>query len=1180
MSEMLTEEQRRAVETIDRNIALSAGAGSGKTKVLVDRYFYILENGVRRGGGELTPADILAITFTRKAAGEMRSRIRKKLLAKIEAAGVEPGANSGQSGAATDRDFWRRQLKGLEFAQISTIHSLCSRILKENPLKCGLDPGFNLLEDFDSSQFEEERLDEYLEREFAAGNEDLKLLLAAYGLDRVRNNLLQVYPEMVKLAKGYDLTVDCYRKYAVLLLQEKITLLKQTLRELVKASKYVDEMPRKKKITKAHERLWLIDRHLAAIEAGLDKLPPDLVLFDKLAHFQSRVPDLFKDGINKLKELRTGIDLFLADYASEPCVRAWQRLALGYAQHLHAKKLEQNVLGFDDLERLAIELLESDRDICRRYRETFSYIMVDEFQDTNDRQRRLVYLLAGGDAEVLKDNRLFVVGDPKQSIYRFRGADVSVFGRVQADVGEEGCLKLSVNFRSTESILEAANTVFARLMAEPGAFSRLEPAEANRGQGVKPLLLEVCYGRNPESGIGSENRSLKLEFEAVAEEMENLYQENGIPFEDMTVLLNVMTHCDILTDALRRHGIPYRVIDGKGFYERQEVLDLLNLFKVVRNRRRSLELAGVLRSPYFGLSDATITSLFLECQDAKQDAKKCLWDVLELLGREIRSGDRNLAEKLSLDGRELKLAAGAAETLAKLRSFGSVCSLPEFMQMVWSVLHVELCLKLQDEGDSKLANARKLRRLAEDYASQKNASLGSWLEHVADLFREARENRSTVAETAANTAGGGVEIMTIHKSKGLERRVVFVPMLDKSVKADKDEVKLRCCALAYAPEPTWHLGIKAPLPDGSLEETTVLAQLKARDKELEDAESIRKLYVAMTRAREVLVLSGAARILYGGALSENGWLFEVLGTCEDAISCKQIYEYDLTNDAVAQLDKERKAAMPEDVLSPGELALTKPLAAFKRPVSMAFSPSELQDYLYCPRRYFYGHVKGYPEIDLTEKSGGALPAHLVGSIVHRALELYHRQLDDKERAYAASIFAQAVEELAPGADASEARELFLSYTASELYAKIQDSSREFKFALPFDASLAFKGIIDCLRHEGDAIRIVDFKTGKLGKDSASLKGYELQLAIYKAAAERLFPGKKVSAALHFLKGEQGPVAWELPAKSAALTEAVALCSEIGAKTEEEQFARVSEAEAAPACRHCPYSYVCRRAARS
>ena len=343
------------------------------------------------------------------------------------------------------------------------------------------------------------------------------------------------------------------------------------------------------------------------------------------------------------------------------------------------------MLGFDDLESRALELLKNNRQVCSKNSSRYQYIMVDEFQDTNERQRELVYLLCGGDKDRLLGHKLFVVGDAKQSIYRFRGADVSVFARVRRDIAAAGGsnIVLDDNFRTVDKVLDLCNLAFAALLGEDRQQDvYFEALNANRATDILPEMLAIAYDK--------ESKACRREAEAavIAERILQLHTEKQIAYEDMVILLGALTAAKSFASALQQAGIPYTIVDGKGFYERREIIDLINLLVFLEDSSRSLELAGVLRSPYFAVDDESLTALFLEL-NRQEEQTVTLWQLLQQDAWPL------------IDYQKRCRLLTAVEKLRLLRQYAETMPLPELLHTIVDVLQLEPLLAAQEFGLEK-----------------------------------------------------------------------------------------------------------------------------------------------------------------------------------------------------------------------------------------------------------------------------------------------------------------------------------------------------------------------------------------------------------------------------------------------------------------------------------------------
>lgn len=1123
MSKNPTPEQALAINTIKSNVSLLAGAGSGKTYVLMKRFVQIL-----RADLSVNPTNIVAITFTRKAADEIKGRVRQAVSECVE-----------QAQNDLERLRWQEHLQKVESAPISTIHSLCSRILRDNPVETQLDPEFTILEDFEAQDFFKETLQQYLRKNIKE-NAALRRLVQTYGVNSFVNQVTALVDKLSELVREDNLA-EPYLKA-----KEELPALQQKLfaavREVIEAREALGAKTKgRQTLTEAAGLLDEMQKQLLAPE-------PDCSLLDASGVVKVSGKALAAELTN-LKNLRQELNNVLLNAKGCDLVHDWLAVLQEFYACLSARKQENNVLFNDDLDLLAIEHLQKNEALRQKYQERYKYIMVDEFQDTNERQRQLIYLLCGNKLD--NTNNLFIVGDVKQSIYRFRHADVSVFNRVKEDIAQNAGknLGMKTNFRSTQSIVESCNTAFCQLMDLPKEEICLEHHEGANTGGAKVCLLQVPY-KSKEDELGAKEDKWQKEADAIAAYLQQelpKVEPQLRPGASKAILLRTMTHCEILRQTLQGYGINCVVVKGKGFYEQQEVLDILNLLAVLHNRYASLELAGALRSNYFGLDDATLTQLFWQTENDKP-----LWDVLQAVG----SGEL----QLKLQPEQQALAMHAAERLRSLRQAVALMALPELFAQLWDELKPEFVLSQQENGPSKLANVKKLRRLAQQYCQTKQASLAEWLQNVKDL--RASSSKEPAATVQADDA---LQIMTIHNSKGLEFDLVILPQLDKSVKGDTASIK-------YLPGKEGEqglLGIKVPDNEMQPQNSGVYEQAKARDSELEEEESRRLLYVAMTRAQKQLLMVGtvAKEKLPEAVIAlpaAKGWWQQLQAVYEadwekQESSCPwvRLLCADALSPAVAQQGEQQLLA-----LEPLALA---PLPAYAACGRTCFTASALQTYLHCQRQYYYQQVLAVPELEQTAAGEQAheLPASVTGSIVHKALELYNGY-------NAEAVFAIALDEFAPGAAATQAKSMFDAYIVSDLYKALpKKQKRELEFVQPLQQELAAEGVIDLLAFdEDDKMIIVDYKTGTPPEPDEVKTGYAYQLALYKDAAEKLYPGKKVvRAELHFL---QNMSVWQLPLDKSYLQEAIELCEEISGKGEEDDFA----CSCNDSCAYCHYAYLC------
>ncbi len=1118
-----TPEQRRAIAALKGNVIVSAGAGSGKTRVMVERYLGLLE--AQRQAQKGSQANLVAITFTKKAAGELKERLRQEL-----------GRRSLEE--PQERDFWQRQQRELERAQISTIHGLCTRLLREQAAVLGLDPDFQVADEVEAAYWVGQWVDSFFACRYREQDADLDLLVQAYGGGAVKGQLRLLLAKAADLAALGDLAAP-YQAY----------IQAESWRYAALAAELDDLRGRVADFTgkTGGDFLQYLQENWPELEGELER-QQGLSAVEELFSKKPSNGNLAK----ALKAAKVGDHLaelhkLQADQAALPLLPAYSCLLASLAAYVEGEKQARNLVTYDDLEVKALELLQNHSEVRHHYQQLFAHIMVDEFQDTNLRQKELIYWLCGDDGQQLQGDKLYVVGDPKQSIYRFRGADVGVF----ADVRQELCqqdsrnlISMQDNFRSSKEVLAAVRAAFAPLLGtDPGKTVYFEPLVGHFSCGEKPVFYQLVYDQQ----LKGDKRL--LEARALARELKRLRQqpylitredgtreEQPVQLGKVAVLLPRFTHVAELAQAFREEGLPFTVQNGRDFYLQQEVLDILNICRALLHKYENLALAGALRSPYFGLDDASLTQLFTglpkggSLEEALCQAQPAAFQQQGLLKR-------------------------AQDLVAELSTAAALLGPREFYQLLWERLKIPAVLSAQEEGEQKLANVKKLGRLLSAYVGRTGGGLADFLTYVKQLLEYG--SRETEANLEAEEA---VTLLTVHGAKGLEFDTVVLPQLDGEGGRDREVVR-------FSQE--LGLGIKVPGEDGELVETSVFADIKEEAGKLEQAESLRLLYVAMTRAKYRLLLSGTYQRgkKPGQAKTWYNLLQPVLGQAEE-VEGRQL-----------ELADYQEAGQPEAGAARQEAdqSLVQPLPEAAS-TSQSFSPTSIATYLSCPRRYFYRYVALLPEVEAAgQGGGGGMAAALLGSVCHKSLELLRLPAglgEEERKAAVAEAYARALRELAPehvGSQAAAAgEELLQTYVASQLYRSLPEERQRELSLQWWEGELPFQGIIDCLYLDAEGrCQLVDFKSGRAPAGQVLPLAYAYQLSLYARGVQQVYGYQEVEGSLHFLRG---PVALGLPAGRDYGEEALALAREISAKeAREEDYPPDPEARY---CSACPYNYLC------
>ncbi|MFN2228076.1 MAG: UvrD-helicase domain-containing protein, partial [Anaerolineae bacterium] len=630
----LTGAQREAATAGDAALVVTAGAGSGKTRTLAARFAHLLEAG--------HPLRCLvAITFTDKAAREMRSRIRglvsEQLQTPREAPGQVPTPGPlphPEPGPA----YWREVLAGLEGARIGTIHSFCAELLRAQPAEAGIDPGFSVLDENTAAVLRDRALEAALA--WAANDPGASALFEALSEHRLRETVrtlldrrldtaaafrvlgddpLPAWGQALEAWLGDALAAAAWREPLAVLAEveseRESDRLEQARRAVLQAWDQVQAAQRAGAWDPCLEALCALRAAIVTGGARANWAADDLAAAREAMtglreHFDRRLAPL----ADRKKPVRWQLDRQAAELL--PLLQATHHRAL--AEYGRARE-ERNALDFDDLEAMAAELLAGDAAVRARWQGEIEAVLVDEFQDTNARQRQIVYALSGfrapqGHQAGSAAGSLFVVGDAKQSIYRFRGADVAVFRQVQADVAAAGGrqVDLDVTFRAHGPLVETLNTLLAPILGSE--------AEADQPFQV-PFAPLRAFRQAPRPGIGgpfvefhlglgdSAEEGRQAAGRALAGRLHELHEREGLAWGDVALLFRASTAFPYYEDALEAAGIPFVTVAGRGFYERPEVRDLLNALAALADPRDDAAMAGLLRSPAIGLTDAALYRL-------------------------------------------------------------------------------------------------------------------------------------------------------------------------------------------------------------------------------------------------------------------------------------------------------------------------------------------------------------------------------------------------------------------------------------------------------------------------------------------------------------------------------------------------------------------------------------------
>ncbi|MEE9436252.1 MAG: UvrD-helicase domain-containing protein [Candidatus Adiutricales bacterium] len=1103
------------------NTAVLAGAGSGKTMTLIEMIRRLLAGQIPRLG-QVELGQILALTYTEKAAREMRDRLRKVLNAEILASSPE------------QREFWLRQRRFLDRAQIGTIHGFCNQVLKKYALEADLDPDYRIMVE-------------------AAEVRDLKeRALRKTLLDLIDNDdpdllkLLEVFPwKGIGRSKGLgDILVRLMAQnrtfgQALRIDNEDGNSIREHQESLLQAAGLVDELIAAQRITPEKSYFAKVKGFANEVRSLIrPEMSEDYIL-----EYLDSLEEFLKGGWFLAKPARdtavSALDALQAERAFrlvQPLKESLFRLTGLFSAEFETAKEERFGLDFDDLLLKTRQLMAENEDIRRRLKERFRVLLIDEFQDTNRLQADiLAYLLEppGRERQIPKNlaaieslerepRHLIVFGDAKQSIYRFRGAEISVFNRLRDSLTETGgnqrgrIISLNKNFRSRKRIIEFFNQFFTKTMGSSVADFEAGYDENDRQDWARSDLqqdpaVEILDYEGTE--ITADDRF--LEAEAIALRIKEITAgESGITVEDgrspepgdLTILLRRFTYLGVYEKALRRLNLPHYTVRGRGFYQCQEVWDLINLLSFVAHPEDGQSLLGVLRSPLAGINDETLTRL------AFPDIDKIGRNILEY----FRDSDASWPE--SLTSGQIKALERIKKVLAALEGQAGRFLPAELIETAIEETDYLAVLSAQYQGQQKVANVQRfieiLRRIPLETLFLPSELVRYFKTRLDEMSEDPEAQMAPEGE-------GSIQIMTIHQSKGLEFPIVFVPDIGNLAPSRRGE------PLVFGPGSGFGIAFNDPETGRRMKPKDYL-KFEQEDKARDTAEHARLFYVAATRAKDYLVFSGNP----SRSSRRNSWraaLDEFAQERPDLITVNRVEKPELTGKKEDYLSEEvidRITGTSDNAKKILARALDRELPS---PKTMAMNVTDMGSFLICPRMYYLEKELGQPDRNETRgeiKDPMGLSPAQTGNIVHRLMEVI-----DLSRPFNVNdIRTQALKEADKTGARLNTRQIdsiarmaagFFEHPWGRdlLKSKRGIVKREMPFWLsvkPVDSSgpeMTLTGEIDLFYVTPQGLaRLVDFKYTAQPK----FKRYKPQLMIYSLALAKAGLAGKLEAGLYFM----------------------------------------------------------------
>ena len=1043
--------RERITTELDKSFFVEAGAGSGKTHSMVERMVALIKS------GHAKIENISAVTFTRKAAAQLREGFQITLERAIH----------DKHTSAKEKDNIRTALSNFERSSLSTIHSFCARLLRERPVEAGIDPGFEEIEESEDAVFAKQVWSEFVERQ---GFENNKTIGWMRDNGIAPESLEDVYITLARYRDVDVVTEDVPRP--------DLSEGKEKVKQFIDSMK--TNLPRNEPEKGWDELQKMIRRSLKLINLGY--MEEDR-LFITLLHVLMKDPKVthnrWHGGKTEAEDCKENMQRFQEDTVS-PLLREWgeylHKPLILFAQqgvkYYENWRKERSILNFQDLLMRVAALLRENSEVRAYFKKIITHLLVDEFQDTDPIQAEVVLFLTSKDNSEKnwrkvspKEGSLFLVGDPKQSIYRFRRADIDMYNYVK-DIFRKGAgevLELTSNFRSLAHIGDLTDTVFKDIF--PGSDTKYQakfvPLKTTRGKGTlcghgilenriekitgskAQTIAEIDAGRIAAWINHCLNGGLKLD--RAKDEKESGLTQTPEP-GDFMIITKLKKHLQVYARALEDMGIPYQVSGGEGFCESIELYEIYKVLKAVADPRNSAALAAALRGRFFGVSDNDLYKF------AKSGGRFSYFTKPE-------TGPRIVPEAFN-----------------RLREYNEIVrqnSPVTAVEMILEKLAVIPFAVSQEAGSSRTGNVLKAVELLREHRADQT---GTFAELVDYLY--ALHNTQDIEEMwlFPGTAKA-VRVMNLHKAKGLEAPVVIL--------ADP-----LCTSKEYAPElhitrtadkPAGYFPVTSPTGSYSTQLLAVPQNWETQATEetkYENEEKKRLDYVAVTRAKNILVVS-----TYHESRKKKAWEFlssylegvpklEVPET--SAKKKREIFDIEKTN-----WDNE-KSRMHEDIRS------------------------------ICAQSYNAESVTAsIDKSGVFDESTGSGAAW--GTIVHRALEACANGKRDRLEILGQKWLA---DEKISQEELPHLTELADKVMKSELWKRLLEAKEKY-YEVPFSIvkeDTVVSGIIDIVFKEEDGWVLVDYKTDDFERDPKRKEVYEKQLDTYADSWQKA-TGEKVKEKL-------------------------------------------------------------------
>jgi ATP-dependent helicase/nuclease subunit A len=1153
---ILTRSQESALD-LKKHMAIIANAGSGKTAVLVERYLRILEE-----NRDLHPRNVAAITFTDSSARDLKKKIANSLNERLI--------------SCDDRRVRERLLeikRQLGSAYISTIHSFCIQLLRSYPVEANVDAAFSILTAPEDQLLREECVRSAFYAILKSGYEDDNSpearLLPVFRLLGRRKLSALIHSFLGSRFRLNELIGSFYRKGDSDILkfwEEQVrTLIKDEILDPVNISFFETLLREKTTMGQARQNAEAALSAFSMSESNTSKLQR----YSELIHafytkeftlsgrlFSPETKEIYyHEAASAVANFVRYSGLIHACIESAGNNKSTAVLYLDYSRqlveifsivlHTYSKqKINYSLLDYDDVIESTLRLVripEIQEELVKR----FPHILIDEYQDTDAAQYAIAKALTGS---FQAENRLTIVGDPKQSIYSFRNADLELYEETIREIETSSFgnsqVILSETFRILSHPLAFVNKVSEYLFGAASGkakslYSPLIEGRPDRKEGSVEFIIpekgdeyhsqfvdETAADPDKDEVSSREVEFIPRKILQIVNDRTGAYfiedkQEDTIEsrpphFNEIAILLRSRTHQGILESELRKNGIPFVIYGGRGFYAQPEIVDITNYLRFLLNPNDDIALVGLLRSPYFGFSDIDLFRLA-----PKEHTEINLWQ--RLVHYDIISARSHISRAVSQLSENLQIA-GRVNTQFLLRKIIEETGILGIMQSL-------------PQGHQKIANLEKYTGFALAFGKEGYSGTFDFIERITLLM----ERDEMEAQAEPRTDLNAVHLMTIHNSKGLEFPVVFLPYLHAKL-SSRDRRNM------------WNtldktLGIGIELPEESHCQP-IVELIKIRSKEKDIQEEKRIFYVALTRARDHLILSASPKDSFVN--TRMGWVFESLGlenlpvTGSSIMAPTTIQRYTsdcYSSDAIDLCIPliRRKTDIPITELLPTEVTELPNTTEFQlqnvEPSESIgrYSPTQLLTYLECPTKYYLRYQLGFPEdvklpyFNEADTLAEQVQGSLLGQIVHKVLERTGSFISPEfiDIALLKDTFLLVCNDLHLSADdrtkfakrvKTDIENVFSSAIGRQSLTAQQYQS-ELSLRLKLETGQVLSGIIDKLFLDDEGIwNILDYKTD-LRESVQKNERYEFQLNFYAYLVSRLHLVNTVKA--HILYTHSG-----------------------------------------------------------